>query len=80
MVWCGVVWCGMVWFGVVWCGLVWFGVVWYGVVWCGVVWFGVVWCGLVCPSDGNRGLPESAAHESSGNFVWGDRQIIAVRV
>ena len=55
--------------------VVWCGVVWYGVVWCGLVWYGVV-----CPSDGNRGLPESAPHESSGTFVWGDRQIIAVRV
>ena len=62
----------------VWYGVVWYDMVWYGVVRYGFVWFGVVWCGM--PSEGNRALPESAPHESSGNFVWGDRQIIAVRM
>ena len=73
---CGVVFCGMVvWYGMVWCGVVWCGMVWYGVVWCGLVWFSVVWCGME-----NRGLPESAPHESSRTSVWGELTGIAVRV
>ena len=64
--------CHTIWYDMVWYGVVWYGMVWYGVVWCGMVWYGVVWCGLVwfgvvCPSDGNRALPESGPHESSGH-------------
>ena len=72
----------MVWYGMVWCGVVWFGMVWYGVVCCGMVWHGVVYCSLCvvwCGMD-NRGLPESAPHESCGTVAWGNRTGIAVRV
>ena len=77
VVWYGM-WCGMVVYGGMACGVVWYGMLWYGVVWGGMVWFSmvcVVWCGME-----NRGLPESAPHESSGAAFLGDRTGIAVRV